>query len=88
MQPLQTSVKPTLRPKKSCSQKNQGTVEKQAAREQQAAEARTARYMQQAAELAAHNHHHKLQLGNPEEAQPDAHIVMGDKGKHRPEWAR
>lgn len=86
-QPLQTSVKPTLRPKLPCSKKNQGSVDKQAAREQQAAEGRAARYMQQAATLACHNHHHALQLGHAG-ATPEEHIVLGDKGKHRPAASR
>lgn len=86
-QPAKASVKPLLRPKFPCSQKNQGSVDKQAAKEQQVAEGRAARYMQQAATLTCHHHHHTLQLG-PEGAEPQAHVVLGDKGKHRPVGTR
>lgn len=86
-QPLQTSVKPLLRPHYPCSQKNIGSVETQAAREQLVADARAARYMQQAASLSSHNHHHSLQLGGPG-AMPQEHLVLGDRGKGRPAWCR
>jgi hypothetical protein len=85
--PLQASVKPTLRPKYPCSQKNVTSIDRQAAKEQQDAEARAARYMQQAATLVCHNHHKTLQLG-PAGAIAEQHIVLGDKGKHRPSWCR
>lgn len=51
------------------------------------AAARSARYMQQAAQLASHNHHHSLQLG-PAGAEPEPNVVQGDKGRRKPEWAR
>lgn len=85
--PLQATVKPMLRPRKPYSPKNQQSIDKQAAQEQRVAAARSARYMQQAAQLVSHNHHHSLQLG-PAGAEPELNIVQGDKGRHKPEWAR
>jgi hypothetical protein len=43
--------------------------------------------MQQAAALTCHPHHRTLQLGL-EGAEPQPHVVMGDKGKHRPAGTR
>jgi hypothetical protein len=86
-QPLQASVKPTLRPSFACSRKNIATLETQAAREQAAADARTKRYMLQAAALPSHPHHRTLQLG-PAGALPQQHVVVGDRGKRRPQWCQ
>jgi hypothetical protein len=87
LQTLQTLVKPTLRPQYPCSQKNIASIDRQADKEQQAAQGRAARYMQQAAVLTGHNHHRVLQLG-PAGATPQEHVVVGDRGKHRPAWCR
>lgn len=87
LQPLQATVKPMLRPRKPYSPKNQQSIDKQAAQDQQVAAARSARYKQQAAQLASHNHHHSLQLG-PAGAEPEPNVVQGDKGRRKPEWAR
>jgi hypothetical protein len=85
--PLQTSVKPTLRPKGlPASRNNRTTSDSQATHEAAVAAARSQRFMAQAAALPAHPYHSTLLLG-PEGAVAQEHVGQ-DRGKGRPEWCR